>query len=67
LVPDIYLQLLEHIAQSKEIRLQMGEKIEIDVRLLNELTQKSRYSYERELSRQNRQSAIGYFKDKNQK
>ena len=46
LLLDIYLRMLDKIAQTKEAQLPEGEKIEMKVDLLNILTLNKRYIFE---------------------
>ena len=50
LLPEIYHRMLSHIATSKQRMIQENEKIEISTDLLNELTGRHQYSFEREIN-----------------
>ena len=51
LLPEIYISMLDRIASSRQNNLPDEEKIEMKVSILNQLTAKQRYSFERVLKR----------------
>jgi len=58
-LPDIYLKMLDRIANLKESLVDGGEKIEFDVDLLNQLTANTKYSFERFLTRKDQEQPPG--------